>query len=648
MAADDLVWTSVTNCAVSGNKLTKNAGATGWNGGGTSTRGAAGNCNLKWTTDRTDTHKMCGLSVGNTDENWSDIDFNFYALAGGSWKIYEGTTLKYDEAVDGSGRSYTTSSVFKVRRVGTTITCSIDLTGGGTFVVFYTSGASSTGTLIVDSSIYRYTPNAGVIDNAVFHIATTQQGAGSIGGTGSLSGTATVTRAGAASIAAKGTVSGSAVPVEWENESGATATGSALEKTGGVHKAWDAGAESVQSIPAGVDGHYEYTLAAGFDDAFAYRAAGLSVGNTDKNYTDIDFAIYTGGSTDLYVFENGTSRYVNTSAALVEGEVFRVQRAGTTITFWRGSTLLFESDAVSTQELLVDCSLYGLTNPSLLSGSVLFDVSRGPAASLIAAGAGSIIGAGSLSGAATVTRQGAAAVAASGSLSGAATVSRPGAGSVEAAGSLAGVASVTRGGAAAIGATGSLSAIATASRAGAATIAAAGALSGAAAVTRQGAASIAASGSLSGTATVTRRGAAVIAGTGSLSGTAIRTVQGAATIAGVGTLTGAATVAAGSTTHQGSGVLTATGALSGTATRVAQGAAAISATGSLAAMWTMLEGVAATTVRADLQPTTHVPHTAAETTVRTDLRPATQVRHTPIETAVRTDQQPTTTARSPE
>ena len=74
-----VVWTSAVGVTVTGNSLTKTA-ATGWgNAGAVSTQQiASGDGYVEFTASETTTYRMLGLSNGNTNASYEDIDFALY------------------------------------------------------------------------------------------------------------------------------------------------------------------------------------------------------------------------------------------------------------------------------------------------------------------------------------------------------------------------------------------------------------------------------------------------------------------------------------------------------------------------------------------------------------------------------------------
>ena len=94
----------------------------------------------------------------------------------------------------------------------------------------------------------------------------------------------------------------STTPVVWTSAVGVSVNANSVTKTAAT--AWgNAGAVSSQTLPSG-DGYVEITAG----ETTTYRMVGLSHGDSNQNYTDIDFALfeYLGGP--LLVYEGGISR----------------------------------------------------------------------------------------------------------------------------------------------------------------------------------------------------------------------------------------------------------------------------------------------------------------------------------------------------
>ena len=76
-------------------------------------------------------------------------------------------------------------------------------------------------------------------------------------------------------------------PVVWTNGVNVSAAGSELSKREGNASAWDAGAVSTRGIVS-MDGYVELTAS----ETTTHRMIGLSRGDTNQGYPDIDFALY--------------------------------------------------------------------------------------------------------------------------------------------------------------------------------------------------------------------------------------------------------------------------------------------------------------------------------------------------------------------
>lgn len=89
--AEDVAWTNTVGVSVSGNSLSKTAGA-GWNAGAVSQRVLDAGGFVEFTASETTTQRMCGLSKGDSDQSYADIDFAVY-LNGSSVQVYEAGSL---------------------------------------------------------------------------------------------------------------------------------------------------------------------------------------------------------------------------------------------------------------------------------------------------------------------------------------------------------------------------------------------------------------------------------------------------------------------------------------------------------------------------------------------------------------------------
>jgi len=142
--------------------------------------------------------------------------------------------------------------------------------------------------------------------------------------------------------------------VIWTDLVNATVTGAVLQKTSGWDGLDDAGAASQQELSAG-DGYIEFTVG----EADTFWLGGLSRGNDDTGYADIDFAFRFNGAGSADVLENGVYQGGG-DTPYAAGDVFRVAVVGGRVRYSRNGRLLRESAVAPHYPLLLDVSLGSL------------------------------------------------------------------------------------------------------------------------------------------------------------------------------------------------------------------------------------------------------------------------------------------------
>ncbi len=310
---ENVVWTSAVGVTVNGNNLTKSAATTGWNAGAVSTKAlASGDGFVEFTVGDTNKHKMCGLSNGNTNQSYTDIDFALYPNASGLIYIYEGGIQRQQNGNGGIFGTYTTSTRLSVSVENGAVKYRKD------GVLLYTSALAPTYPLRVDTSLYA---QGASINNVVL--------AGNIQ---------------VGTLATENVV--------WTNASNNVAVnGNNLTKSSGSSNLWDAGASSTKALAYG-DGYVEF----GVGEANTNRMCGLSNGDTNKSYSDIDFALYPSADGTLRVYEKGNPIAIVGSYSATD--VFRVSVEGGVVKYWQNGVLKWTSSAIPNYPLLVDTSLY--------------------------------------------------------------------------------------------------------------------------------------------------------------------------------------------------------------------------------------------------------------------------------------------------
>ena len=289
------------------NGLTKTSNIAGWNAGANSTKTISGYGYVEFSTGEPGTSKMCGLSHGSTGQHYTEIDFALSLGGGNLVRIYEngnpitnpGTgTVSFGGYVPGDRfRVEVSNGVVRYYKNGTLI---------------YTSGATPTFPLLVDTSLY--TPGATITDVGI------------------------VSR------------------LSWVN-----LVGVAVNSSGGLTKTsntagWNAGANSYQTLFG--EGYVEFSTG----ELSTGKICGLSHGSTGQSYTEIDFALSLGGANQVRIYENGNP-ITNPNTGTVSfgtympGEKYRVQVNGNVVKYYKNNVLIYTSGVAPTFPLLVDTSL---------------------------------------------------------------------------------------------------------------------------------------------------------------------------------------------------------------------------------------------------------------------------------------------------
>lgn len=142
--------------------------------------------------------------------------------------------------------------------------------------------------------------------------------------------------------------------------------GVTITKTGGGDEAWDAGAASVQTIAG--DGYVEVTATASAVNVLF----GLSTTDANVSYETVQYGIdLSGAAGAVHAFESG-ALYLSLTTH-TPGDVFRVERTGTTITYKKNGSTFKTTMGASASPMLVDTSLADTGAPAALVGLKLYD-----------------------------------------------------------------------------------------------------------------------------------------------------------------------------------------------------------------------------------------------------------------------------------
>jgi hypothetical protein len=146
-------WTGAVGVSVSGGSLTKTS-VSGWgNAGAVSTQTLeAGDGSVAFVATENNTHRMLGLSRGDGNQSWDDIDFAVYLNADGRVHVYEAGVFR------GTFGGYAGGDWFQVA----VVSGAVQYVHNG--VVFYTSTVAPVYPLLVDSALYT---SGATLTNAV-------------------------------------------------------------------------------------------------------------------------------------------------------------------------------------------------------------------------------------------------------------------------------------------------------------------------------------------------------------------------------------------------------------------------------------------------------------------------------------------------
>jgi RHS repeat-associated protein len=346
-------WTNAVNVSVSGNNLTK-TGGDGWNGGAVSTQAiVSGDGYVDWTaSSASSANVMIGLSNGDTDQNYTDIDFAIYLWSDGRAYAYHAAVNSWVSVAYAAGDHFRVSvegGVVKYYQNG---------------AVWYTSPYSPTYPLLVDTSLYA---NGSQITNVVIS-GNLSGGSGNAPSPSSptkeygyRNGQLLITAAPPTGSGGQGTQN-----VNWTNAVGVSVNGNSLTKT--AADGWgNAGASSAQTITSG-DGYVEFTAT----ENNTNRMLGVrnaNNGNTTHDYVYIDYEIYLSTAYGLraFAYDHGVNTWVSVDYA--PGDHFRIAVVGGAVQYSKNGTVFYTSPNAPTYPLVVDSTMY--TNGCTLTNVVI-------------------------------------------------------------------------------------------------------------------------------------------------------------------------------------------------------------------------------------------------------------------------------------
>ena len=104
----------------------------------------------------------------------------------------------------------------------------------------------------------------------------------------------------------------------------------------------------------GEDGFVEFTSY----ENDAYKMAGLSHGDEDTHFGDIDYAIYLKNDGQFSILESGNQK--GSFGAYAAGDVFRVEVVNDEVRYYKNGSVVYESATTPDYPLLLDASIYSV------------------------------------------------------------------------------------------------------------------------------------------------------------------------------------------------------------------------------------------------------------------------------------------------
>jgi RHS repeat-associated protein len=307
----DVVWTSLVGVTVQGTTITKTA-ATGWGTAGAVSQNilaASTDGYVEFTFNGGTGERVVGLSDVNTNANFNTIDYGFYYHTGTTASVFTNGTNRLNF-------TFQPGDMLRVERVGT----SILFKRNGTTV--FTQTGALTSALMVDLAINQMNTSLSYVRTSFWIPATA--------------------------------LPNPQYDVVWTDLVGVSVNGNTITKT--AASAWgNAGAASVNLLPANVDGWVEVTQPSGqTNGAFMF---GFNDSNIDANFTSIDYAIHISNSIQgAGVYENGVSK--GTPVPYTTGDIFRIERVGATVLYKKNGITFYTSLVSSSSALIADAAIF--------------------------------------------------------------------------------------------------------------------------------------------------------------------------------------------------------------------------------------------------------------------------------------------------
>ncbi|HVU57102.1 MAG TPA: T9SS type A sorting domain-containing protein [Puia sp.] len=381
-----------TNLVITGaNGLSKFTGG-GWNTGASSWNTVSNNGYFQFTATETNKSRMAGLSTSYTGTSYTNIQFAFYLVAGGSLQIFESGNGR------GSFGTYNTGDVLKISvennqvkyyKNGTLLYISnltptlpllvdaalndVGSTIGGALVSNYNAGVFTANTVNAGANpTFNWMVNGVSMQNSTSATYTnTSLNNGDVVTcvlTPDLSGcnaTTTytsnkITDSVAAPVNLDFSIVGTASTsnctsvieqVKWKvsdlNNNLVVVGGNGVSRF--QNSGWNAGASSWNTVSN--NGYFQFTATETTTD----RMVGLSTSFTGNSYTNIQYAIRLRSPGVVEIFESGNSR--GAFGTYTTGDIMKITVESNVVKYYKNGTLLYVSTVAPVLPMLVDVSI---------------------------------------------------------------------------------------------------------------------------------------------------------------------------------------------------------------------------------------------------------------------------------------------------
>ena len=140
--------------------------------------------------------------------------------------------------------------------------------------------------------------------------------------------------------------------IVWTNLDDVIVNGNTLTKSSSVSAWWNAGASSVNELPANHDGWVEMTV----QETNTHRMFGLSDVDQGSTWNSIDYNFYLQPGGSIKIYQSGD--YEGSFGSYQSGDIVRVEREGSQIKYKLNGNVLYTSSCNPAETLVADVSMY--------------------------------------------------------------------------------------------------------------------------------------------------------------------------------------------------------------------------------------------------------------------------------------------------